>query len=62
MIHSLHIVIQIQLFVCQMENIFMEQKEVNGKYYDSDQDSGAIQAKKSEILCFTSYGCEQLFN
>ena len=47
MIHSLHIVIQIQLFVCQMDNIYMEQKEVNGKYYDSDQDSGAIQAKKS---------------
>ena len=33
-------------------------KEVNGKYYDSDQDSGAIQAKKSQILCFTSYGCK----
>ena len=23
-------------------------KEVNGKYYDSDQDSGAIQAKKAK--------------
>ncbi len=23
-------------------------KEVNGKYYDSDQDSGAVQAKKAK--------------
>ncbi len=52
MIHSLHIVIQIQLFVCQMDNIYMEQKEVNGKYYDSDQDSGAIQAKKLNIMLY----------
>lgn len=27
-------------------------KEVNGKYYDSDQDSGAIRAKKLNIMLY----------
>lgn len=37
-------------------------KEVNGKYYDSDQDSGAIQAKKAKYYALLAMDVDNYLN